>query len=123
MVQDGKVLLPRLSNIEKNSGYYTLPGGGIDFGEEPDACVVREVFEETGLNVLPKRVLMTLSWTPDPEFHVIGIVYEVEVLSGDLRFEQDGTTDYLEWFPLEALETLPIVPLVRRVYERHLAGF
>lgn len=123
IVRDGKVLLPRLAPVEPMAGKFTLPGGGIDHGEEPDACVVREVLEETGLHVKPKRILMALSWLPTADFHVVGIVYDVEIIGGELRFEEDGTTDYLEWFGLDSLSDVPKVELVQRVYERHLSGF
>src|SRR5207249_3935346 len=46
---DGRVLLARLSAIEVDVGAWTLPGGGIDFGEHPDDAVIRELAEETGL--------------------------------------------------------------------------
>lgn len=39
---------------EKNNRvYYTFPGGGINEGETKEECVVREVFEEFGINVKP----------------------------------------------------------------------
>jgi len=47
IVEDFRMILCRLSNV----GEWTLPGGRIDFGENPQNAVVREVFEETGLHV------------------------------------------------------------------------
>ena len=123
IVRDGKVLLPRLSEIEPSAGKFTLPGGGIDFGEEPDACVVRELFEETGLHVVPKRILMALSWTVGSDAHMVGLIYDVEIVGGELRVEQDGSTHHVEWFELENLASVPTVLLVDRVLEQYRAGF
>lgn len=114
--------MPRLSNIERNAGQFTLPGGGIEFGEEPDECVAREVFEETGLVVRPLDVLMTLAWTVQ-EIHCVAIVYDVEIIGGELRSEEDGTTDHLEWFELKNLGSIPKVELVSRAFERYQSGF
>ncbi len=50
-VHDGRLLLAQLSHRTGSPGAWTLPGGGIDHGEEPRAAVVREVQEETGLVV------------------------------------------------------------------------
>src|SRR5262249_11174567 len=46
---DGRVLLTRLSPGELDVGLWTLPGGGIEFGEGPADAAVRELEEETGL--------------------------------------------------------------------------
>ena len=49
IVQDGRILLTH----ELNSGWWLIPGGGIEEGETPEECVIREVEEETGLIVRP----------------------------------------------------------------------
>jgi 8-oxo-dGTP diphosphatase len=48
----GQILLHRRSD----NGRWWLPGGAIDPGEEPAEAVVREVWEETGVRVIPERV-------------------------------------------------------------------
>ena len=40
----------------KNLGYYKFPGGGIHEGEEKTAALIREVAEETGLEVIPESI-------------------------------------------------------------------
>ena len=55
IVRDGAVLLSRLAPSVSEIEMWTLPGGGIDFGEHPDDAVVREVHEETGLDVRARQ--------------------------------------------------------------------
>ncbi|WP_415648960.1 NUDIX hydrolase [Stackebrandtia soli] len=44
----GRVLLARISDGYPGAGCWHLPGGGVDFGEQPTDAVVREIAEETG---------------------------------------------------------------------------
>lgn len=57
---DGRILLQRRAD----NGEWALPGGGMDLGETLAACVVREVREETGFDVVVDRIVGIYS---DPE--------------------------------------------------------
>ena len=56
IVQDGMILLSH----ETVSGWYLVPGGGLESGETPAECCVREVEEETGVIVQPLHQFLTL---------------------------------------------------------------
>jgi 8-oxo-dGTP pyrophosphatase MutT (NUDIX family) len=53
--QRGEVLLVRRAD----DGRWAMPGGWVDPGETPDQAVVREVLEETGLQVSAPRLVHT----------------------------------------------------------------
>lgn len=53
VVQDGQILMVK----ESYSGYWMIPGGGLENGESPEECCLREIEEETGLRALIKRPL------------------------------------------------------------------
>lgn len=112
----GRILLCRLSReIPEWEGCWTLPGGGLEFGENPDVAVVREVEEETGLIVRPEGIagIDNLFIKRDyEEFQGIRILYNVTVVGGELRHEASGTTDRCEWHQLDRLSELKIVELV-----------
>ncbi len=113
---ESRILLCRISNhLPLDAGYWTLPGGGIDFGEDPVAAMVREVYEETGLTVRSLGVAGIDSLyleEADRAFHGIRIIYRTELIGGVLRSEVDGTTDLCAWWSLEEARQLPLVDLV-----------
>jgi ADP-ribose pyrophosphatase YjhB (NUDIX family) len=110
---DGEeVLLARNSARGPHPGQWTLPGGGIDHGEEPRDTVVREVREETGLSCTPGAILDVGSThfegtAPSgrrEDFHALQIVYAAEVGEGEPEVqEKNGTTDAAAWVPVAAL--------------------
>lgn len=116
----GRVLLARLSAVEVEYGAWTLPGGGVDFGEHPDAAAHRELEEETGLIGEIEGVAGIFSHVyPNSRFaggadlHFLGVIYRVRITGGVLRDEVDGTTDTCAWFGPEELADLRLVYLSR----------
>ena len=50
-VNDGMLLITHISPGSPAAGRWTLPGGGIHWGEDPGEALEREVFEETGFTL------------------------------------------------------------------------
>ncbi|MFI1409502.1 NUDIX hydrolase [Streptomyces sp. NPDC020707] len=118
-VRDGRILLARW--VARDGGRrWTLPGGGMDHGEDPYDTVIREAEEETGYTVEPLSLLGVDSIRrthprrlgADVDFYGLGIVYEARVTDGELRHETDGSTDMAAWYPLEEVPALARVGLV-----------
>ncbi len=117
VVQEQKILLCRLSSevLPEWRGCWTLPGGGLEFGESPQEAMVREVEEETGLIVTHRDIVDTNATSgefEDRRFHSIRIVFTTELIGGELRHETEGTTDRCEWFSPAELKSLSLVELV-----------
>jgi len=120
---DGDAIL--LSRIAKGAtassdGMWTLPGGGVDFGEHPRDAALRELTEETGLTGEIVELADVDSWTgsfvhPDDQvptdFHAIRIIYWVRVVEGELRVEVGGSSDACAWVRRVDLPALPLVEL------------
>lgn len=115
-----RVLLARfVQEGHPDSGRWTLPGGGMHWGEDAAATARRELEEETGPAATVGRVMGIFSrWYDAGEAasgrpgHVLGIVHEAGGVTGELRAEVDGTTDAVGWFTLEEVRALPRVELV-----------
>ncbi|UXM90461.1 NUDIX hydrolase [Paenarthrobacter sp. JL.01a] len=119
IVKEGRILLAYWKQDDKEG--WTLPGGGLDFGEHPvDGCK-REVMEETGYEARVDGMLGidVGHWRgekrPDGsvrDFQALRIVYEGTVVGGELTYEVDGTTTHAAWIPLQDVDKLNRVSLV-----------
>lgn len=118
-----QILLCRLSSIVEDAvGKWILPGGGLDFGEDPVDAVVREVREETGLKVNYVGDLLDVDSRllkfSDREVHAIRVIYSADVIDGELSVEKTGgSTDACAWFTYEEVKTLPLVHLTIKALE------
>lgn len=117
LVDSGHVLLCRIHEPGTSGhGCWTLPGGGLEFGEDPRAGAIREIFEETGLEAEILEVLDIDSFVGPCDGrmqHSVRILYSARIVGGTLRNEVGGTTDIAQWQPLAECGELPCVPLAK----------
>lgn len=113
------MLLCRISPNGPGGGLWTLPGGGLDFGEEPEAGLVRELLEETSLEGVVGPLIGVRSAVLEPgetvsghRVQAVGILYRATVTDGTPRDEADGSTDLARWIPFAELDALPVTGLV-----------
>lgn len=130
ILREDKVLLSRLAPYLAPSERWTLPGGGIEFGEHPRDAVVREVYEETGLHAevgdqawIDSALVLPASG--GPERHAVRIVYDgwVGADAPEPRvIETDGSTVDARWHPLDEVLSgrVPVVQLVTDALEAHM---
>ena len=87
------------------AGEWGLPGGKMDFGESVNEAVLREVREETGLDVELTSLIGTLSGIRKGTWlRVVDIVYEGKIIGGELRDSNEGRCRWVCYE--EALENL-----------------
>ena len=101
--RDGMILLSH----ETVSGWWLIPGGGMEEGETPEACCVRETEEETGLAVRPLRQFLTM-YEYYEEYRYISHYFICEMTgTGQMHLTDAEKKRGLEpqWIPLqEAVE-------------------
>ena len=111
--RDDRVLLCRVAPGNYGAGFWTLPGGGLEFGEGPQEAALREVEEETGLlghiTGAPSIHSDTGEWpfSAGPvTYHTVRFVYPMEIVGGTERREVDGSTDEIGWFTRDELDAM-----------------
>ena len=130
LTRDGKVLLTRMSSRTRIGGRWTLPGGGIDHGEDPRDALRREIYEETGLTAEPGRVLdVHATHFTGPrsdglveDYHGIHLIFDA-VLDEASRaaeprvVEVGGSTEHAEWVPLAKARTFDLLSAARHALD------
>lgn len=109
--ETGRILLSHW--VRDRASAWTLPGGGMEIGEQPDECLIREIREETGHRVRIEGVLgvdsriirqaRRMDAATDGDLQQLRIIYRARVTGGHLRAEHEGSTDMARWWPVDAL--------------------
>ena len=113
IVRDGLLLMSHW----REGARWTLPGGGLEPGEDPADAAVREILEETGYEAAIDGLLGIASVVipaatrirGSGDLHTLQFIFSAHVVSGSLRREADGSSDDARWVPLDEVDTLPHV--------------
>jgi len=94
---------------------WSLPGGAVDHGEDPNHTVVRETAAETGLSVAVtglRDVLADMRSMPHRgvTIHTDRLIYAVSIRGGNLVDRVGRPTDLARWHTLEQAERLRLRP-------------
>jgi 8-oxo-dGTP diphosphatase len=121
LIFDGDSILLVERGREPLKGYWSLPGGVLETGETLEEGIVREVREETGLEVKPLGVLeiferIMRDAQGAPEYHYVLIDYVCRVMGGSLRAADDVSR--ADWVPRRLLAARPITPGTLPVIEK-----
>jgi len=93
-----EILLVR-RKFEPRAGDWTLPAGFIESDEDIERAALREVKEETNLDIQLGEILGVYSGFDDPRNPVLLVVYRGQILGGDLQPGDDAVE--AAFFPLD----------------------
>jgi 8-oxo-dGTP diphosphatase len=111
-----RVLLIRRSGVH-GGGTWSTPGGHLEYGESPEACAIREMREETGVEVANVRALgYTNDVFEESGLHYVTLWMAGEYLAGEATVAAPYEASEVGWYPWDALPEplfLPLWNLVR----------
>jgi mutator protein MutT len=104
------LLLRRSSSDNFLPGFWELPGGRMDNGENLVSGLKREVEEETGLQVIPTYPLKAVSYYEDPIYprESYGVFYLCKVESENQQVVISSEHDEFKWVSFEKIESFNI---------------
>jgi 8-oxo-dGTP diphosphatase len=113
--KDGKFLLGKRNKATGN-GLWVIPGGGVDFGETTQQAAIREIKEETNLDIellnliCHKEVIATHA-----NYHSVVFFYKAKPLHSNIWASDDLSE--IKYLTIEEIKQLTTAPSVQQVFE------
>jgi ADP-ribose pyrophosphatase YjhB (NUDIX family) len=96
--------------LRPETNYYFLPGGGVMFHEKIEDCLVREVKEETGLEVKAERLLWVRDFIEGFSDHGIEIFFLATITGGKFKPVHDTEPHEFSFMNVEKLDRIRFYP-------------
>jgi 8-oxo-dGTP diphosphatase len=121
IIQEGKILLEKRKSAP-GKGKWSIPGGLVDLGENIEHAVVREVKEETGLDVAEPRLVdvvdhVSLDEKGAVKYHFVIVDYLVNLVRGVPKAASDA--EDLKWVPFSEVEEYDLTSSFRDFFQRN----
>jgi len=111
---DDKILLVR--HRKGNRQYWVLPGGRLEYGETFFECAVRELKEETGLEVEVERFLfLSEAIAPDRSRHIVNVYLKAKVVGGVMRLGNEPVLAAVDFISLAELDQVTLFPPIGNI--------
>ena len=108
---EGKILLVR--HRKGNRQYWVLPGGRLEYGETFEECAVREIKEETGLDVEVERFLfLSEAIAPDRSRHIVNVYLKAKEVGGTMKVGNEPVLAGVDYISIDELEKVTLFPPV-----------
>jgi 8-oxo-dGTP diphosphatase len=114
VTEDARILL--VKHRKGSRQYWVLPGGRLEYGETFEECAVRELKEETGLDVAVKEIVfLSEAIAPDRSRHIVNVYMTADVVGGVLKVGDEPVLAAVDYIPLVELDKLTLFPPVGKI--------
>lgn len=124
LIENGCLLLEHVVLRERSN--WSLPGGSLEWGETVEACLEREVFEETGVHVVADELLYVCDRFKGLGNHVVDMSFLVRRVGGGpgqpIAGISDDSISEVRMVPLESLERYGFSARFRELAEQGFPG-
>lgn len=115
---DRRVLITQRPPGKPMAGLWEFPGGKVHAGETPEAALIRELFEELGIDVCPTCLSpLTFASHGYDDFHLLMPVFQIRTWDGVITPKEGQQmkwvrTNRLAEYPMPAAD-VPLIPMLR----------
>ena len=125
VVYNGSEVLLVKRKFPPNEGLWSLPGGLVELGERVQDAAVREVGEETGLEVVLEGILdvgtdIHFDSRRRPKYHYVLVDYLARPVAGQVKLNAESSA--FGWFTAKQARRLDMSDGTRKVLELHFRG-
>lgn len=122
VIKDGKEIL-LVRHRKGTRQYWVLPGGRLEYGETFFECAVRELKEETGLDVeVDKLIYLSEAIAPDRSRHIVNVYLTAHVIGGVMKVGNEPVLAGVDFVPLDELQSSTLYPPVGKQLLEHIAS-
>jgi ADP-ribose pyrophosphatase YjhB (NUDIX family) len=116
IVLDDKEQILLVKHKKGNRQYWVLPGGRLEYDETFFECAVRELKEETGLDVQVERFLfLSEAIAPDRSRHIVNIYLKARVIGGIMKIGNEPVLAAVDFVPLSELNRVTLFPPIGKI--------
>ncbi len=118
IIHKGNLSLFMKRKGKHGDGQWSLPGGKLEFGESIEDCAIREVKEETGLDIKdPKFVYLTNDVFSEHNLHFITILMECDYIGGDFINEEPDKCSEIVWSRIDDISDDSMFLPLKKYYD------
>jgi ADP-ribose pyrophosphatase YjhB (NUDIX family) len=121
VIEDNKILL--VKHRKSSRQYWVLPGGRLEYGETFIDCGVRELKEETGLDIrIEDFLFLSEAIAPDRSRHIVNIYLKGKVIGGTMRLGDEPVLAGVDFIPLSELDKITLYPPIAKAILAYLSN-
>ena len=98
------LLIKRTDKCKNEAGKWNIPGGSIDYNEEVEKAVIREIKEELGVGIENEKFMFYIDHIiPDEGQHWVSFIFKSRIKEGELKIMEPHKHSELRWFDMDNL--------------------
>lgn len=113
---DEYLLISSKHDFGEFSGFYYPPGGHVEANEEAETALIREIYEELGVNVISHEMIAE---TDSDVKDQITLWYKCEIDSYEFKIDESEIAD-VKFFTREEMNNINIWPKTKSFFEKYI---